>query len=322
MQEYYLYFLGLLFVAVFFVSQAFLLPTAGKKIKNKVLARRLKDSQSGLDSESRTLLNEHYMKSLSPFDRKLVRMNFFSNMKKNLELAGLQWSLSQVVIVISILQVCTIFILLIINHPVYLALPISFFWWLAMWFYMVKKTATRLSHFEEQFPEALDIMKRMLLVGSPITQAFKEVGEELSDPISREFYNTFNLLNYGYDLRLAIMQMVERNPTVSMFAFSSAVLLQKETGGNLAENLDKVSKVLRGRFKLGRKIKTLSAESKMSAWILILVPFVVFIMLNIINPEFISPLYEDPRGIKLVMAGILGIVIGALWIRKIINFEV
>ncbi len=82
MQEYYLYFLGLLFVAVFFVSQAFLLPTAGKKIKNKVLARRLKDSQSGLDSESRTLLNEHYMKSLSPFDRKLVRMNFFSNMKK------------------------------------------------------------------------------------------------------------------------------------------------------------------------------------------------------------------------------------------------
>ncbi|MBY7896634.1 type II secretion system F family protein [Vibrio fluvialis] len=322
MQEYYLYFLGLLFVAVFFVSQAFLLPTAGKKIKNKVLARRLKDSQSGLDSESRTLLNEHYMKSLSPFDRKLVRMNFFSNMKKNLELAGLQWSLSQVVIVISILQVCTIFILLIINHPVYLVLPISFFWWLAMWFYMVKKTATRLSHFEEQFPEALDIMKRMLLVGSPITQAFKEVGEELSDPISREFYNTFNLLNYGYDLRLAIMQMVERNPTVSMFAFSSAVLLQKETGGNLAENLDKVSKVLRGRFKLGRKIKTLSAESKMSAWILILVPFVVFIMLNIINPEFISPLYEDPRGIKLVMAGILGIVIGALWIRKIINFEV
>ncbi|EPP21901.1 type II secretion system F family protein [Vibrio fluvialis] len=322
MQEYYLYFLGLLFVAVFFVSQAFLLPTAGKKIKNKVLARRLKDSQSGLDSESRTLLNEHYMKSLSPFDRKLVRMNFFSNMKKNLELAGLQWSLSQVVIVISIFQVCTIFILIIINYPVYLVLPISFFWWLAMWFYMVKKTATRLSHFEEQFPEALDIMKRMLLVGSPITQAFKEVGEELSDPISREFYNTFNLLNYGYDLRLAIMQMVERNPTVSMFAFSSAVLLQKETGGNLAENLDKVSKVLRGRFKLGRKIKTLSAESKMSAWILILVPFVVFIMLNIINPEFISPLYEDPRGIKLVMAGILGIVIGALWIRKIINFEV
>ncbi|MBY7804559.1 type II secretion system F family protein [Vibrio fluvialis] len=322
MQEYYLYFLGLLFVAVFFVSQAFLLPTAGKKIKNKALAKRLKESQAGLDKESRTLLNEHYLKSLSPIDRKLVTVSFFSNMKKNLELAGLQWSLSQVVAVLSTLQLCTVLILLLLNHPLYIVLPMSFFWWVVFWFYVVKKTATRLSQFEEQFPEALDIMKRMLLVGSPITQAFKEVGEELSDPIAREFQNTFNLLNFGYDLRLAIMQMVERNPTISMFAFSSAVLLQKETGGNLAENLDKVSKVLRGRFKLGRRIKTLSAESKMSAWILILVPFVVFIMLSIVNPDFIAPLYEDPRGIKLVMAGIVGIVIGALWIRKIISFEV
>lgn len=322
MQEYYLYFLGLLFVAVFFVSQAFLLPTAGKKIKNKALAKRLKESQAGLDKESRTLLNEHYLKSLSPIDRKLVTVSFFSNMKKNLELAGLQWSLSQVVAVLSTLQLCTVLILLLLNHPLYIVLPMSFFWWVVFWFYVVKKTATRLSQFEEQFPEALDIMKRMLLVGSPITQAFKEVGEELSDPIAREFQNTFNLLNFGYDLRLAIMQMVERNPTISMFAFSSAVLLQKETGGNLAENLDKVSKVLRGRFKLGRRIKTLSAESKMSAWILILVPFVVFIMLSIVNPDFIAPLYEDPRGINLVMAGIVGIVIGALWIRKIISFEV
>lgn len=322
MQEYYLYFLGLLFVAVFFVSQAFLLPTAGKKIKNKALAKRLKESQAGLDKESRTLLNEHYLKSLSPIDRKLVTVSFFSNMKKNLELAGLQWSLSQVVAVLSTLQLCTVLILLLLNHSLYIVLPMSFFWWVVFWFYVVKKTATRLSQFEEQFPEALDIMKRMLLVGSPITQAFKEVGEELSDPIAREFQNTFNLLNFGYDLRLAIMQMVERNPTISMFAFSSAVLLQKETGGNLAENLDKVSKVLRGRFKLGRRIKTLSAESKMSAWILILVPFVVFIMLSIVNPDFIAPLYEDPRGIKLVMAGIVGIVIGALWIRKIISFEV
>lgn len=322
MQEFYLYFLGLLFVAVFLVSQAFLLPTAGKKIKNKALAKRLKESQAGLDNESRTLLNEHYLKSLSPIDRKLVTVAFFSDMKKNLELAGLQWSLSQVVAVLSTLQLCTVLILLLLNHPLYIVLPMSFFWWVVFWFYVVKKTATRLSHFEEQFPEALDIMKRMLLVGSPITQAFKEVGEELSDPIAREFQNTFNLLNFGYDLRLAIMQMVERNPTISMFAFSSAVLLQKETGGNLAENLDKVSKVLRGRFKLGRRIKTLSAESKMSAWILILVPFVVFIMLSIVNPDFIAPLYEDPRGIKLVMAGIVGIVIGALWIRKIISFEV
>ncbi|WP_417212492.1 type II secretion system F family protein [Acinetobacter venetianus] len=322
MEEYYIYFLGLLFVAVFFVSQAFLLPTAGKRVKNSTISKRLKESQSVLDKESRTLLNEQYLKSLSPLDRKLVSFGFFSNMKKNLELAGLSWSLTQVVIVTSMIQLCFILTLVFFSQPLYVSVPVSFIFWLILSFYVVKKTASRLSKFEEQFPEALDIMKRMLIVGSPITQAFNEVGNELSDPIASEFKNTFNLLNYGYDLRLAIMQMVERNPTVSMFAFSSAVLLQKETGGNLSENLDKVSKVLRGRFKLGRKIKTLSAESKMSAWILILVPFVVFIVLNVVNPEFMAPLYNDPRGLKMIFIGIVGIVLGALWIRKIINFEV
>lgn len=322
MQDYYVYFLGLLFVAVFMISQAFLLPSAGKKAKHTAIAKRLKESQSNLDIESRTLLKEHYLRSLSPLDRKLVRHSFFANMKKNMELAGLNWSLTQVVFVMVALQFSTVFLLSVLTQPLYISIPASFFWWPVLYFYTVKKTATRLANFEEQFPEALDIMRRMLLSGNPITQAFNEVGNELNDPIGSEFKNTFNLLNYGYDLRLAIMQMVERNPTVSMFAFSSAVLLQKETGGNLAENLEKVSQVLRSRFKLSRKIKTLSAEGKLSAWVLMLVPFGVFLMLNVVNPDFVAPLYSDPRGIKMILVGALGIALGALWIRKIINFEV
>ncbi len=322
MQEYNVYFFVLLFIAVFLVSQAFLLPTAGKKVRTSAINKRLRDGQSGVDQQSRSLLNEHYLKSLSPFDRKLVEYSFFSNMKKNIELAGLDWTLSRVFTVVSLLQIITIIVLSVTNQPIYISVPASFLWWAIFHFYIVKKTSSRLMKFEEQFPDALDIMKRMLLAGNPINTAINEVGKELPDPIGSEFQNTFNLLNYGYDIRLAIMQMVERNPTVSVFAFSSAVLLQKETGGNLAENLDKVSKVLRARFKLSRKIKTLSAESKMSAWILILVPFVVFVALNVVNPNFIAPLYNDPLGLKLILGGIVGIVIGALWIRKIINFEV
>ncbi|WHR51156.1 type II secretion system F family protein [Vibrio furnissii] len=322
MQEYSVYFFVLLFIAVFLVSQAFLLPTAGKKVRSSAINKRLRDGQSGVDQQSRSLLNEHYLKSLSPFDRRLVEYNFFSNMKKNIELAGLDWTLSRVFTIIIFLQLATVVALTVPNQPLYLSIPVSFLWWGIFHFYIIKKTSSRLMKFEEQFPEALDIMKRMLMAGNPINTAIGEVGKELPDPIGSEFQNTFNLLNYGYDIRLAIMQMVERNPTVSVFAFSSAVLLQKETGGNLAENLDKVSKVLRARFKLSRKIKTLSAESKMSAWILILVPFIVFIALNIMNPDFISPLYNDPLGVKMIFVGIIGIVIGALWIRKIINFEV
>ncbi|CAE6914921.1 type II secretion system F family protein [Vibrio sp. B1FLJ16] len=322
MQEHYFYFLGLLFVAVVLISQALLLPSAGKRAKHSAVAKRLQESRSNLDQESVSLLNEHYMTTLSPLDRKLVQLAFFAKAKKMLELANIKWSLSRVLSCVLVLQITTILLLILLGHPSHLVILLSFFLWPIGYFLVEKRSVQRLANFEEQFPDALDVMKRMLVTGHPIKQAFYEVGHELEDPIANEFRHTFNLLNYGYDMRLAVMQMVERNPTVSMMAFSSAVLLQKETGGNLAENLDKVSVVLRSRFKLARKVKTLTAESRMSAWILILVPFVVFIVLNIINPDFTDPLINDPRGIELIMYGLGGITLGTLWIKKIINIEV
>lgn len=322
MQQDSLYFFGFLFFAVFLISQAFLLPAAGNKAKHKTISKRLKESQSLVDEQSRSLLNEHYLRSLSPIDQKLVSFSAFSNMKKSLELAGIGSSLTQVVTITSLSQVAFFIALFFLGARFYIAFLASFFVWLVLYFIISSKMSRRLTKFEELFPDALDVMKRMLSAGHPITYAFSEVGKEMPDPLGSEFKTTFNLLNYGYDIRLAMMQMVERNPTVSMFAFSSAVLLQKETGGDLSENLDKVSKVLRARFKLQRKIKTLSAESKLSAWILVLAPFAIFVMLSFISPGYLDPLYTDPRGTKLVMLGGVGLFIGAMWIRKIINFEV
>ncbi len=322
MQQDSLYFFGFLFLAVFLISQAFLLPAAGNKAKHKAISKRLKESQSLVDEQSRSLLNEHYVKSLSPIDQKLVSFSFFSNMKKSLELAGVRTSLTRVVTFTLLGQVGLFSAFMFLGSRFYIAFLVSFLVWLVLYFVISSKISKRLSKFEELFPDALDVMKRMLTAGHPITYAFNEVGKELPDPVGCEFKNTFNLLNYGYDLRLAMMQMVERNPVVSMFAFSSAVTLQKETGGDLSENLDKVSRVLRARFKLQRKIKTLSAESKLSAWILVLAPFAIFVMLSMISPGYMDPLYQDPRGIKLVIFGTVGLFVGAMWIRKIINFEV
>ena len=197
-----------------------------------------------------------------------------------------------------------------------------FFSWVVAYLYVQNRVTYRLARFEEQLPEALDIIRRALQAGQPLVQSLNEVGEEMPDPIGSEFKNTYNLLNYGYDLRLAILQMAERVPTVSMLAFSSAVMLQKETGGNLSENLQKVSEVLRARFKLERKIKTLSAESRLSAWILTLSPFALFFGLKVVSPDYIEPLYSDPRGITMVSIGIILLALGALWIKKIINIEI
>ena len=315
-------FIILLFFAVVFISQALILPAAGSKAKHKELSERLKESQSKLDEEARSLLQEHYLKSLTPVDRKLVKIPVLSSLKKMIELSGYDWSLSQTLMVTSILSVCALFIVLLIGQPLYVGLASIAGVWSCLYFWLNKKIADRLAAFEEQLPEALDIMRRMLQAGQPVTQAFNEVGVEMPAPIGVEFKNTFNLLNYGYDMRMAIMQMAERTPTVSMLAFSSAVLLQKETGGNLSENLEKVSRVLRSRFKLQRKIKTLSAESRLSAWILVLSPFVLFVFLSFINPEYVEPLYTDPRGMTLVSGGVISLFIGSMWIRNIINFEV
>ncbi|WP_114788045.1 type II secretion system F family protein [Vibrio tetraodonis] len=315
-------FIILLFFSVVFISQALILPAAGSKAKHKELSERLKESQSKLDEEARSLLQEHYLKSLTPTDRKLVKVELLSSLKKMIELSGYDWSLSQTLIFTSILSVCALFVVLLIGQPLYVGLVSIVGVWGFLYFWLNKRISDRLSAFEEQLPEALDIMKRMLQAGQPVTQAFNEVGVEMPAPIGVEFKNTFNLLNYGYDMRMAIMQMAERTPTVSMLAFSSAVLLQKETGGNLAENLENVSKVLRSRFKLQRKIKTLSAESRLSAWILILSPFVLFVFLSLINPDYVRPLYTDPRGMTLVSGGIVSLFVGSMWIRRIISFEV
>jgi tight adherence protein B len=315
-------FFVLLFFAVVFISQALLLPAVGNKAKHKQLNKRLRETRSSLDEESQSLLQEYYMRGLSPSDRWLVKFRFFAGLKKRIELAGLDWNLTPTLGNLSALSASIGLLLLATGQVWYLVVTGFLAPWVILYFFLQKRISDRLTIFEEQLPDALDIMRRMLQAGQPVNQTFNEVGNEMPAPIGTEFKNTFNLLNYGYDMRLAIMQMVERTPTVSMLAFSSAVLLQKDTGGNLSENLEKVSHVLRARFKLVRKIKTLSAESRLSAWILVLSPFILFVVMAMLHPSYVEPLYYDPRGIKLVSFGVVSLFVGALWIRKIINFEV
>ena len=314
--------LALLFVAVLFISQALLLPAAGKKAKHKELSRRLKETQRNIDEESLSLLKEHYNKELSPLDRKLIVIPFFADLKRMLELAGLKLTLSRFLLIVFLCGTLLALIALVFNQVWFICVAAFVFVWVIAYLFVQNRVTYRMARFEEQLPEALDIIRRALQAGQPLVQSFNEVGEEMPEPIGVEFKNTYNLLNYGYDLRLAILQMSERVPTVSMLAFSSAVMLQKETGGNLSENLQKVSEVLRARFKLERKIKTLSAESRLSAWILTLSPFALFFGLKFVNPEYIEPLYSDPRGISMVSVGVVLLAIGALWIRKIINIEI
>ena len=142
------------------------------------------------------------------------------------------------------------------------------------------------------------------------------------DPVAREFELTFADINYGNDLRRAMLGLLQRVPSLTVMALVTAVLVQKETGGNLAEILDQISNVIRGRFKFYRRVKTLSAEGRLSAWILTMVPFALFAVISMTTPEYLPVLLEDPTGQKLVIFGFVMMVAGIYWIRRIIRIEV
>ena len=176
--------------------------------------------------------------------------------------------------------------------------------------------------FEEQLPDAIDTMKRALKAGHPLSASIKLVAEEMDDPVATEFELTFGDINYGNDVRKAMLGLLSRVPSVTVMALVTSILVQKETGGNLAEILEKISIVIRGRFRLQRKVQTYSAEGRMSAWVLSMVPLVLFVTLWFTTPEYLPVLLDDPRGQKMIMYGFVSGVVGIFWIRKIIRIEV
>ena len=129
-------------------------------------------------------------------------------------------------------------------------------------------------------------------------------------------------MNYGGDTRSALLNLLERVPSVSMMALVTSVLIQRETGGNLAEVLEKISAVIRARFRFARKVRTLSAEGRLSAWILALQPFALIVMLQVMNPKYLPMLIDDPLGQQLIMGALVVAFFGLLWIRRIIHIQV
>ncbi|MEA3277441.1 MAG: type II secretion system F family protein, partial [Pseudomonadota bacterium] len=185
-----------------------------------------------------------------------------------------------------------------------------------------RKRERRLAKFEEQLPDALTIAARALRAGLPFTEALHLVSEEMQEPISKEFGAVFTEINYGGDVRSALLGILERVPSVAVMAMVSSILIQRETGGNLAEILDKISGVVRQRFRFQRTLRTLTAEGRLSAWILSLLPFFMVSALALINPDFVPMLTKDPSGREMVLAAFALMVLGILWLRRIVRIDV
>lgn len=317
-------FLALLGGAVFLLSQALIVPAFGDEARTrKLLRRRLQDIHvADAAHEVTSLLREKYLRELSPLARRLESIPAMEALGRLIEQAGHRMLAHRFVALSLLAGVAAAFFAwsftrqsLIVPGALVAGIAAPFVW-------MLRARKRRFERIEEQLPDAIDVMKRALRAGHPFGSCLKLVAEDMDQPISGEFQLAFADVNYGNDLRRALLGLLLRVPSTNVMALVTAVLVQKETGGNLAEIFESISKVIRGRFRFQRRVRTLSAEGRLSAWILALVPIVLFAVIWVTTPTYLPPLLEHPFGRKLIVFGVVMMVVGVFWMRKIIRIDI
>ena len=180
----------------------------------------------------------------------------------------------------------------------------------------------RFEKFEELFPEAIDTLARAVRAGHAFTTALEMITDEVAEPVSGEFRQLYEEQKFGMPVRDALLNLTERMPLVDVKFFVTAVMLQRETGGNLAEILDNLSYVIRERFKIQRQVRVYTAQGRLTMALLMGMPPIIVAVMLLLNPAFIRPLFSDPIGHTLLVAGITLQTIGYFVIRKIIRIQV
>lgn len=187
---------------------------------------------------------------------------------------------------------------------------------------VLNKKLARVAKIERQLPDALDLMSRALRAGHSFPSALEMVAKEGQQPIAREFGVAADEVNFGIPMDDALNNLAVRVPVTDLRYFVIAVLIQRDTGGNLAELLDNLARLIRERFKLLGQIQVLSAEGRLSAWILTILPFAMVFLINLINPRLMSVLWTDSFGRQLSLVAMMAMVLGVIWMWRIIKIRV
>jgi tight adherence protein B len=187
--------------------------------------------------------------------------------------------------------------------------------------YVKRVASKRLASFEEQFPEAIDLIARSLRAGHALTTALQLAADEMPDPVGPEFQLLFDQQNFGMSLTDALKEFAARVPLLDARFFVTALLTQRETGGNLSAVLDNLARVIRERFTVKRQVRVMSAHGRITGWVLGLMPPTLAAVLFIIAPDHMRLLVDDPIGLRMVLVGVFLQVVGVLAIRRIVDVE-
>ena len=273
-------------------------------------------------SERISILKQRRFCRHEGWDRFLHRHQQAHRIDKLLVQAGMKWSVAQF-LVASAAALAGGFIL-----GFYVAMPLALRVAMAAACMLLPRTLVhrarkrRLIKIEQQLPEAADFIARALRAGHSFNNVLQIVGNELPEPLSGEFRVAREEINYGVPLNEALHNMAARVPLTDLRYLIIAVIIQRDSGGNLAEILGNISQIIRARLKLIGQVRVLSAEGRMSAWVLGLLPFGLMLVMSVTSPGYIALLWTDPLGTRLLWYGIGMLVLGALWLRKLIHIRI
>jgi tight adherence protein B len=287
------------------------------------MARRLRALSAGGHGEEQLTLTRQRALAESPgLARLLIRLPRVATLDRVLIQAGSDWSIAE----LFSMSLAAGFASLLMALLFRLAWPASIAAMAAgaaaptMW--ILRQRARRLGSVEKMLPDTLDLVTRALRAGHSLPTALKLVGDEMRDPIGSEFRTLSEEINFGVPVNSALANLTRRIPSRDLEYLVVALAIQRETGGNLAELLENIASIVRERLKLFGEIRTLSAEGRLSAWILSLLPFGLLGVLELMNPQFLSVLWNDPFGTKLVVSSLVSMAVGIVWMRSVIRIRV
>lgn len=188
--------------------------------------------------------------------------------------------------------------------------------------WLLMRRRRRFKQFAKQLPDALELVARALRAGHSLASGFSLVAEEMRPPISKEFHRVFEEQNLGVPLEEALDNMTDRIPNIDLRFFATAVILQRQTGGDLAEILDKIGYLVRERFKIWGQVQALTGEGRLSGVVLLGLPPLLFLTVYRLNADYVMPLFTDPMGRKMLAGAVVMQLLGAIVIKKIVNIKV
>ena len=297
--------------------------SAGKSTEQKKVRKRLKKIlHTDFRNEEVDILQKKLLSEVSWFNQFLMSMPRIHSLDLFLEQANTRYPLGFYLLLSALLFSCGFMTVSLFRFNFITSFVCAVLAGSLPFFFLYSMKKRRMKKFEKQLPDALDLIVRSLKAGHAFAGGIRMVADEFEDPLGPEFAKVTEEVNFGVGVPDALNNLIKRVECQDLGFFVMAVVIQRETGGNLAEVLDKISRLIRERFRFNDKVRALSAEGKLSAMILAGLPFLIAFYLSIVNPEYLGLLVTDPIGNAMSVGAVIMMILGILVLKKLVNIRV